>query len=264
MIVFERLDITAINTSNVVLSWAVEPTNEDLSVIEFQVERSISQEGPFELIGQITDQFYFIDHNASHLSKWSDYFYRIKLTDSTGREVLSPVNSLDAGALSPRALYIIRAKSMVFRHIKGRDTLVYKRRQDGARCPECYDPIEEQVTQSDCPVCMGTGFLGGYYPPIRIQAHYMPVTARNRVGQELREIGYTQVDMMNFPLVVPRDVLYEVGKSNWWLINSVTPTEDQRMVVSQMLECRQIDPTRVETNLPMPTPADSEGLQLVI
>ena len=38
------------------------------------------------------------------------------------------------------------------------------------RCPDCYDEVLKQVSNTRCPSCYGTGFKGGYSSPFRTWA----------------------------------------------------------------------------------------------
>lgn len=48
------------------------------------------------------------------------------------------------------------------------------------RCPDCYDDVLKQVSNTRCPSCYGTGFEGGYKPPIIIWASIAENVNQNR------------------------------------------------------------------------------------
>ncbi len=261
---FEELRVQAISLSNQVVWWTVLPTNEDLPNTEFIIERAPTENpSTFDEVGRVTGQFYFVDKNGVPVSKWREIFYRIRVTDSTGREQVTRPFTI-AHKPTAIALQIIKHKNIVFSSTnKGRETLIYSYPSAKGRCPDCWDPIGKVVERGDCKTCMGTGRIGGYFPPVRVKAAYQPSTKQNQVADTTSEVEYTTVEMMNFPKVAPKDVLHEVGTGRWWIVNTVGQTEDGRVLISQTLQCKRLDPTRVENDLPLPDLSKSEGLQLV-
>jgi len=262
---FEEVTVTAITPKNSVVSWALVPTIEPLGQWRFDVQRSYAPQSGFETeVEGLRNQFYWIDSNPAVLSKWETTYYRIRAyqVDAAGdevpnTEVLSHPGTLN-DRLSPKVLHIIRNKQIVYRQLGiGRESLVYKRRESGQRCPQCWDEIEQRVTTQECPVCYGTGFLGGFYPPIKVLVRYLPTTKQNTVGTQLQEYAYCSARVANYPKLEPRDVIYEIGQGRWWMVNVVQPTESERILVSQFLQLHLLDPQNTEHDLPVPT-LDSE------
>lgn len=264
-IVFDEIKVDIINPRNAVVSWSIEPTNEPLGNYRFDVLRSQDPESEFEpQVTGLRNQYYWIDSSPDELSKWAKSYYQVKAyqVDSSGSlvagtEVYSAPTSAEVvpGTLG---LYKIYAKQLVYRQTGiGRETLVFRRRGSGQRCPECWDPVEQVVTRHSCPMCFGTSFLQGYYPPIKVLVKYKPSPEANTIDTQLKEFNYTEGRMSNYPAIKPRDVLYEVGTGRWWLVNSIRVTEDRRVLVSQFMELRQLDPQNKEQDLQLPT-LDSE------
>jgi len=63
------------------------------------------------------------------------------------------------------ALRIIRAENRQIYH-KSPGYLL-KRRWMGVRCNRCNNPLTNTVTEDQCPICFGTGFIGGYFSPVQ-------------------------------------------------------------------------------------------------
>lgn len=268
-IVFDELRVDIINPRNAVVSWSIEPTNEPLGNYRFDVLRSYDPESEFETkVTDLRNQYYWIDSSPDELSKWAKAYYQVKAyqVDSSGSlvagtEVFSSPISAEV-VPSALGLYKIYAKQLVYRQTGiGRETLVFRRRGSGQRCPECWDPVEQVVTRHRCPSCYGTGFLQGYYPPIKVLVKYKPSPEANTVDTQLKEFNYTEGRMANYPPVKPRDILYEIGTGRWWLVNALRVTEDKRVLVSQFMELRQLDPQNVEQDLQLPTLDSDETIQ---
>lgn len=45
---------------------------------------------------------------------------------------------------------------------------ILKRRRYGTQCPDCREYDTGEVLNGKCPVCFGTGFIGGYYSAIKL------------------------------------------------------------------------------------------------
>jgi len=50
--------------------------------------------------------------------------------------------------------------------LEGTQGYILRRKKFGRACPVCLDWDTKEVTNSDCPICYGTGFVGGYYPGV--------------------------------------------------------------------------------------------------
>ncbi len=67
----------------------------------------------------------------------------------------------------------IRNRTLALLQNDGEDVYLMKRRWSGKRCPACWDEMAQQA-QARCPVCFGTGWIGGYYPKISIKVRIVP------------------------------------------------------------------------------------------
>jgi hypothetical protein len=65
----------------------------------------------------------------------------------------------------------------------------------------------------------------------------------------IREIIYIDATMGHYPLVSPRDVLYEIGTGNWYLVNQISLREHLRVPIMQQLVLRVLDPQSKEQDL---------------
>jgi len=268
-IVFDEVHVDIISPRNAVLSWALEPTNDPLGNYRFDVLRSQDPESEFvPKVTGLRNQFYWVDSSPDELSKWVHAYYVVKAyrVDSSGS--LVPGTEVESAPIaaevvpSALGLYKIYAKQLVYRQTGiGRETLVFRRRGSGQRCTGCWDPIEQTVTRHSCPLCFGTGFLQGYYSPIKVLVKYKPSPAANTLDTQLKEFNYTEARMANYPPVKPRDIFYEIGTGRWWLVNTVRVTEDKRVLVSQFLEIRQLDAQNKEQDLQLPTLTDDETIE---
>lgn len=244
-----------------VLTWSFVPTLERLENYRVAVYRSLDPNDGFVTLAPAVNalQYVFIDTDPPELSKWATMYYRLAVyqVDAAGAEVpLTRVESKPRRVnqqYTPESLLLIEARQRHFKHLRiGRDSLIYRRRSSGQACPACWDAIEQRTTRQECPVCYGTGRLGGYYAPNRVLIQFQPAIRANRVGSAIMEHVYVDAAMGHFPLVSPRDVVLEIYAGKWYLVNQVRVKEHLRTVVMQQLTLKELDPQSKEQDLPIP------------
>ena len=262
VLIFEDLLVEAITARSIVVSWMLAPSLELIGNYRVKISRSLSPDSDFVDIetGVRANQFVYVDQDPPELSRWATLYYKVTAEQVDAGGVPIPATSSESEAkrlrqsYAPAALHIIKAREIYYKHLKiGRDSLVYRRRTHGQSCTECYDTVEQRATRHDCPVCFGTGRVGGYYSPIRVLVQYHPAERRNQVGSSITEPTYVMAHMGHFPLVSPRDVVFEISAGKWYLVNSVSLREVLRVTTSQHVQLRELDPQNKEQDLPLPS-----------
>lgn len=95
--------------------------------------------------------------------------FRVKVYD--GVTLLLTSDPYDVGFGLNRHDYlhwreITRRLDLGFRKYQGIPGHLLRRKTTGPRCTECLDEVMDAEAKSDCPTCYGTGYLGGYHPPM--------------------------------------------------------------------------------------------------
>lgn len=96
-------------------------------------------------------------------------YYRVIAREPNGTEHVSPVQQAIGRASRHDFLIardVFRKEALRLRKFVGVKGYLRKVRQFGERCPDCIDQDTDEVTNSDCPVCYGTGIAGGYHEPV--------------------------------------------------------------------------------------------------
>ena len=258
MVVFDKLHsgepavfVEIASRASVIVSWRIRPTNEDLSTMTVNVSRAYSPEGPFESLADViaTDNV-FRDVNAHLRDKWREIYYKLRLTspdaieDETKPVGLRTTPELEAVAIRRRLDLLLK--------FSGIPCLIYSRKHEGERCPNCWDPVLKKVEYSNCPQCFNTGRLGGYYHPVLTQVKIDPVRKINEPGDTLRQVEQTTALVAYFPLVKPQDIIYEVNAGERWRVVTVDPTEKKRSIVHQDLSMVSLNPGDIEHKIPIP------------
>lgn len=148
-------------------------------------------------VGVETDLFYAVDDGGSKhqrmFGKTPTLVYRVLLKTPQGIYVSHPANVL--GRLGKHDWLIVREilrkeqlNHRVFSSVKG---YLLKGRRYGEECT-CRDKsvggkFTDEVLDSSCPICYGTGFVSGYYPPTEYYALLNPEATRE--SRDLNQTG---------------------------------------------------------------------------
>ena len=154
------------------------------------------------------------------------------------------------------------AEQMLVNYYIGETAYLMKRKVDGARCPECWNPYQYRRTKTNCHTCRGTGFFDGFYKPIEVQIAF----DRNPKIAEQSQTGEIQVTnikarMSHFPLVTPRDMIITKEANDRFTVVNIDYTKlpnisygrkaysNDAYIVSQILNLSQLNPDDVKFNV---------------
>lgn len=261
---FKNVFIRLLTQDSVEIKWELEPSNEDMNTIGFEVQVSESQESGFrQLSPTLIDIYAYRDEfDAGSTSKWQIRFYRIKaflLTDPSNH-VVSPVEHIHENPFDDThspfvdpVLDIVRRNNLLLRHDRyrvGKPCIIYQKRTFGNRC-KCFDIITQRVTDSRCKVCLGTGRVEGYHSGVDdIHVAFTSLAKQRQIQQwGDMEPGDTQAWMSNFPLVKPEDILVNKFTGEHWLVKRIR-TSVHLIVSKQTLLVRKLNFDDIKKRLP--------------
>jgi len=174
-------------------------------------------------ISETTDQPWLYDNNPVMPQKGTEVFYWVILTDGQGQTYQSqsaPITSYWNHYDWTLAKEIVRKETMLLRKRTGTAGWLLKRRLWGDVCTLCTDPETKQIHNSQCPVCYGTGIVGGYYDPIDFMVAMNP-------SQRVKKLDTTQ-GLIAETMETVRCLAYPVPTSNDVWVRAYT---DQRYYV---------------------------------
>lgn len=241
------------------LYWEIESTTLDPLDFQFYVLRSESPEGPWDIIaGPFEDKYTYIDVRINPIHQQRTIYYRIRSVAKADAENIVECEPFiqypDADLI---ALEIQRAERIVWDEFAGRACFVFPARTFGQRCGFCYDGPEKgkgftsQKRRSGCTTCYDTGFVRGYFDPVKVFFQLDPSTNSVQNGPILQRMQTdTRARFPNYPLLKPKDLLVEAENIRWRVV-TCTPTERLRHVVHQELTLHEIDRSEVEYQLPI-------------
>ena len=253
MLEFDKIWVDVYNLDYLVVNWAVKPSAEDISLYRFSVWRSDSPDADFAMVCDgLQNTFSYKDTSVDLYSKWRKFFYKIQLYLATDpATIVTSLVESNSTKPDPIALEIVRRNNLVLKNFVGVPSYVFIRRTWGQRCSNCWDPIKQRKTQSNCSICYNTGFVGGFFDPVSVNINYNPSPEMVRHANFEQQIDNTTAWMSNYPPISPKDIIVENGRKRWRVVQ-VNHTEKKRLVLHQIFSLTQVNLNDIEYKLLIP------------
>ncbi len=219
----------------------------------FQILRSESPEGPFEIITEtFEDRYLFVDSRVPAGAKYRQLWYRIRVTHKASGDVEDTESATHEADPDLVAGYIRKMEQTLFTQVTARKCWLLKARTFGPRCPSCWDRTTQKRTRSQCIDCFNRGFLRGYHDPIEVWVQIDPPgKSKKNNAQQIDNEVYTSARLSFYPNVSPDDVIIEAENKRWRVI-LVSLSERLRAPVKQEItQMRQIQDTDIEYRIPI-------------
>lgn len=236
----------------VLISWELEESTQALNRLKFVVDRG---ESPNDLKGlsnliSYDDLPEFLDLTPRLKDKYKVYYYRVRAIEYDG---LTPVQTFSSpvvtwnGNLDLTGLYIVEENEFAYRYIFGTPCLVFKRKREGAYCPNCWDTVLKRVTASKCTTCLGTGKLGGFYKAIEawVGIEEKPINPHITEHGDVMPSS-TIVRFTNYPVMRDGDMIMEAQSGRLWKVNRVDTSEKQGTPLLQLCYASEVDRDDIE------------------
>ena len=232
----------------------------------FQIERSGSSAGPWEMLNaSLPNSYNYIDDlshqpqlpvdggvNLYGLNK--QIYYRVT--------VIPPSGCQNGAQTPPQGLYTVNIPPVqaglrrrllfdefrILRAYTGADLVLFKKRRWGERCPLCYDPITRAVVRENCMTCYGTSFVGGYWTPVRTRGRvYPPKNIDSKTApQQKTDSGMSRIQLLDIPLLQDDDLIADLDSNDRFIVEKQQQTELRRKPVHQEVTCSLLANSRVE------------------
>lgn len=155
---------------------------------------------------------------------------------------------------------IVRKEYLRLKKKGGRQGFLLKRKEWGTRCPTCTDFDVGEVINGSCPICFGTGIVGGYYPGIE----YWVETTPNKRNQATTEqgIGVTNQQVLTgravaYPWISSMDLWVDAETNERFIIRAIqhlAEMEGKPLVLG--LELRRLPDTDISKDVPIESPTE--------
>ncbi|KKN61965.1 hypothetical protein LCGC14_0516430 [marine sediment metagenome] len=252
---FEQITVKTVSLDFLLVEWVVKPTNRPIDDFDFVVLRSQSPKGPFSVVSEELESiFAFADVHASQKARWRQWHYKVRVIERDTEKFSESEIVTNSEKPDRIALAIIRRNNLLLRVKNGIDAFAFIERTFGQKCT-CMDPVKSRKRRSDCPICLGTTFVGGFLDPIQIKINVSPSPKVSQFANmgELQP-NQTAAWMSNFPEIKQRDVIVEaVANGTRWRVTRMTPTRKNRALVHQNLLLTEINRSDIEWKLELPT-----------
>lgn len=245
------LKVRSLDVDFAEVSWKIDDTAEDVLNFTFQVLRSESAGGPWDVLSvPFSDRYIFFDRFTQPFHTYRELFYLVRVVNiQTGEEKdFGPVQQEAEADLIAKELR--RHMSLLFREFTGRRCWLLPVRTFGQRCRSCWNATLQKRTKSGCTFCFDTGFARGYLHPIEVFTQIDPGNAKVEQTTQLGAIHpqVTTARMVDIGTAKPRDILIEAENVRW-RITQVNQTEQVRAPIHFELNLHRIPQSDIEYNI---------------
>lgn len=245
MITVNEFKVIMVEVEALRLYWTIEPTSEDISEYDFSVLRSGSESGPWQLLASGL-QFQYIDWEANNYSSDRIYWYTIRVTHKTSKKFQDFGPQYNSFQTDPVGLELIRKKNVYLKTQTGLPAFLFKKKTFGQYCPSCFDMIKQRVSKTNCEVCFGTGFAGGYWKPIELYVNKaIPDSITKSIGFN-KTGGNSVVEASSHPIISAGDFILFPQVGTRHRVVSITAHTRMGDVISQYVNLTEINRSDIE------------------
>jgi len=150
---------------------------------------------------------------------------------------------------------IVRRHYIKFNKYNGRPGVLLRKKMVGEKCTKCSDEILGDTVNSECKICYGTNYIGGYYTPIAMPGDWLsaPPSGYNITlevsGPEEKHV--TRIEVMPEPGCEFMDIWVDAASNYRYQITKIDLTEFRGVPTSQLLEVTKLPESNVVYSLPL-------------
>ncbi len=263
---FRRVSVDFLSQGGSRFTWQLDRTFQDAGPYRFQLQGSRvgTPDAPdwADVGPPAQDPVYLLDPGARLWGETKTWFYRAVLTTAAGSYV-SPAAGV-YGRLNPEQWLLVRElqrkEDLVLRRLAGLRGTLLKARRYGTRCT-CADPTTGEVGNSADPVCYGTGYVGGYYPPVSLSFALPGVRSKTERVAYNEGLGTTLPDVLKARMlstvpILTRDVwVHEGGDDRFHVVKIEDVASWQGVPVVYDVTMKLAPRSDVVYAVPIPRPA---------
>jgi hypothetical protein len=133
----------------------------------FELQWAETTNGTWETVqtGPISDTYFAVDETRRLFAKEIESYYRVIMTTGTTTYIsyAKGANSFWSKRDWLLGREICRKERLLAKKFVGWEGYLLKRKIWGPKCPRCADFDTDEVNESCCTICFGTGVVGGYW-----------------------------------------------------------------------------------------------------
>ena len=211
-----------INRYQVYIKWSLHDCHSqvDLDQYNFTVLRSFSEnEEDFEEVsGPMQGVEEWLDQPQDLQRRWRKTFYKLKVEhiDSGEIKMFGHISLHEIYTPSMITLAVIDRLNLYLQKMPvGVIAYMWKAKEEGGRCNNCFDHIRGKSIDTDCPFCYGTGWIYPYSKvPIRFYLGVNPVVEATSIANVPEEGDQRSGWTTNFPDLTAKDIVYIPSSPN--------------------------------------------------
>jgi hypothetical protein len=242
----EKFYITALNRIYY-LHWTLDQGDTDYNINIYRSETQSKDLSEYEKIASLSSIDYtsYQDDVTSLDDLYRKWFYQLtSYNKSTGEETLLTTIAETKYYHLPdlASKMIMRQKELSLKKRSGDPFYLLIRRTWGVHCPICWDEVLQRATDPDCPVCLGTGWVNGFFKPIKFLASTNSAPKYNQIQTfELWKGGDIIIYTLNYPLIKPQDVIID-NIGNRWSVVQINPIRKHNIILEQQIHATLLQP----------------------
>lgn len=226
-----RLNVDYLTEGGARVTWEIDRSLVDSGPYTFQLQQShgggTASDEWTDIGPPAVDPPYLIDSDKRLWGQSITLRYRVILTTGEATYASPPVNA--DGNLSRQQWLevreILRKETLMLRGFTGVNGFLLKAKRYGTRC-SCVNTDSREVMNSSHLLCYGTGYIGGYHPPVAsFFANTDPTTTKERVAYN-EDRGTTKpvttwARMTGTLPLVHKDAFVAIGSDDRYYIHTV-------------------------------------------
>lgn len=259
---FERVFIKYSVEATTRVTWVISRlfTDPQPHVFTLQGAHSSTQNSSFFDIGLPVENTFFAEDDEKRIfAQTQDFYYRVKLVTPLATYYSETVSAFKNLQFRDWRLSRDVLRKETLRHGKYTSLrgFLLKRKRYGSRCTACTDRLTEEVTDSNCEVCKGTGITQGYFAAVPAFLELGLHQAREEmdnvqaVGTK-KDVVIPNCRMLGDPVPDSYDVFIDSGSDRRFIIHEITSTAEMRgYPVVTTVNVRQANFSDVVYSIPM-------------
>ena len=161
------------------------------------------------------------------------------VADSAGAKVSEDgPQTLEYTIRDPIANKVLTESNVLLKQMRNPPVFFLLKRRVSMPCPNCWNPVTRRVRFPNCPVCGGTGKIGGYHLPIPARVSQdvsQLVVASDAFDSDKVNMTPIRAWTTNYPRVYPEDIMVDIMNQRFKIVSVARRTKSQ-YVIRQVLD----------------------------
>jgi len=174
----------------------------------------------------VINECFYVDTAPYRCALYNDVYYRVVAYDGIREYNSRPISTM--GVLNKEDWLIvrdvIRKEYLRLKKYIGTPGYLMKRRNHGIKCPVCLEYDTGEVVNGSCPICYGTGVIGGYYNAVLYYLDQTGAVSRKDVQSPLGTVDNKSktVRSVAYPRLDTYDLWVDGNKNKRYLFRQVS------------------------------------------